>query len=97
MSKCSRDLSFTLKHLLISYYSTIKSLSVTMVKFNARLHYLTYRVAGALFHMLKGSLGSGILSIPAAYKNAGLWTGLAGTVIIAAIYTHCIHILVRYT
>lgn len=52
------------------------------------------RFVGALFHMLKGSLGSGILSIPAAFKNAGLWTGLAGTVVIAVLYTHCIHTLV---
>ncbi|EAL39229.2 AGAP009898-PA [Anopheles gambiae str. PEST] len=46
-----------------------------------------------LVHLLKGSLGSGILAMPLAFVNAGLWFGLVATVAIGAICTYCIHIL----
>lgn len=51
---------------------------------------------GALAHLLKSSLGTGILAMPMAFKNAGLWFGLAGTVIVGLLCTHCVHILVSY-
>ncbi|CAG9765439.1 unnamed protein product [Ceutorhynchus assimilis] len=49
----------------------------------------------ALIHLLKSSLGTGILAIPRAFKSAGLLVGLFGTVIIGILCTHTIHILVK--
>ncbi|XP_054265819.1 proton-coupled amino acid transporter-like protein pathetic isoform X2 [Macrosteles quadrilineatus] len=50
--------------------------------------------SGALFHMIKGSLGSGILSMPVAFKNGGLWVSFFCAIFIGVICTHCVHILV---
>ncbi|XP_055382276.1 proton-coupled amino acid transporter-like protein CG1139 [Condylostylus longicornis] len=50
---------------------------------------------GSLAHLLKSSLGSGILAMPMAFKNAGLLFGLLGTVIVGFLCTHCVHILVK--
>uniref|UniRef100_A0A1B6M4J2 Amino acid transporter transmembrane domain-containing protein n=2 Tax=Graphocephala atropunctata TaxID=36148 RepID=A0A1B6M4J2_9HEMI len=49
---------------------------------------------GALFHMIKGSLGSGILSMPVAFKNGGLWVSMVGALFIGVVCTHCVHLLV---
>ncbi|KAI8126092.1 hypothetical protein FF38_03692 [Lucilia cuprina] len=48
-----------------------------------------------LFHLLKGSLGTGILAMPNAFKNSGYVTGTIGTIIIGFICTYCIHQLVK--
>nr|XP_012146268.1 PREDICTED: proton-coupled amino acid transporter 4 isoform X3 [Megachile rotundata]XP_012146269.1 PREDICTED: proton-coupled amino acid transporter 4 isoform X3 [Megachile rotundata] len=48
-----------------------------------------------LIHLLKGSLGTGILAMPMAFKNAGLLFGLFATFFIGAICTYCVHILVK--
>ncbi|XP_051159956.1 proton-coupled amino acid transporter-like protein pathetic isoform X1 [Leptopilina boulardi] len=48
-----------------------------------------------LVHLLKGSLGSGILAMPLAFKNAGLFVGLFATFLIGAVCTYCVHILVK--
>ncbi|XP_026326637.1 proton-coupled amino acid transporter-like protein pathetic [Hyposmocoma kahamanoa] len=50
---------------------------------------------GSLAHLLKSSLGSGILAMPAAFKNAGLVAGGIGTIVIGFICTHCVYILVK--
>lgn len=50
--------------------------------------------SGALIHLLKSSLGTGILAIPRAFKSAGLMVGLFGTIVIGLLCTHTIHILV---
>ncbi|XP_045763114.1 proton-coupled amino acid transporter-like protein pathetic [Maniola jurtina] len=50
---------------------------------------------GSLVHLLKSSLGSGILAMPAAFKNAGLAIGAFGTIIVGFICTHCVYVLVR--
>jgi len=50
---------------------------------------------GALTHLLKSSLGTGILAMPHAIKNGGLLFGGIGTIIIGMICAHCVHILVR--
>ncbi|XP_030031989.2 proton-coupled amino acid transporter-like protein CG1139 isoform X1 [Manduca sexta] len=49
---------------------------------------------GAFFHLLKSSLGSGFLAMPAAFRNTGLIPGCIGTALVAVIATHCVHILV---
>jgi len=48
-----------------------------------------------LTHLLKASLGTGILAMPDAFKNAGLTAGVIGTVLVAVICTHCAYILVK--
>lgn len=48
-----------------------------------------------LIHLLKGSLGSGILAMPLAFSNSGLWFGLFATLAIGVICTYCVHILVK--
>lgn len=50
---------------------------------------------GSLVHLLKSSLGSGILAMPAAFKNAGLAVGAIGTIVIGFICTHCVYVLVK--
>ena len=54
-----------------------------------------YRDFGALAHLLKSSLGTGILAMPNAIKNGGVIFGGIGTIIIGLICAHCVHILVR--
>ncbi|KAI5734855.1 hypothetical protein M8J77_011261 [Diaphorina citri] len=48
-----------------------------------------------LTHLLKASLGTGILSMPYAFRNAGLTGGIFLTVLVAVICTHCSYILVQ--
>ncbi|KAK6628809.1 hypothetical protein RUM43_002625 [Polyplax serrata] len=48
-----------------------------------------------LLHLLKGSLGTGILAMPNAFHNAGWALGLVGTIIIGIICTFCIHLLIK--
>lgn len=55
---------------------------------------LLNRTMGSLAHLLKGSLGSGILAMPMAFKNAGLLFGGLGTIIVGLICTHCYQIFV---
>lgn len=54
-----------------------------------------FRDVGALTHLLKSSLGTGILAMPNAIKNGGLLFGGIGTIVIGIICAHCVHILVR--
>ncbi|KAH8262480.1 hypothetical protein KR026_008050, partial [Drosophila bipectinata] len=46
-------------------------------------------------HLLKGSLGSGILAMPMAFSHAGLWFGLVATFAVGTLCTYCVHILVK--
>lgn len=48
-----------------------------------------------LFHLLKGSLGTGILAMPNAFRNSGYVTGSIGTLAIGIICTYCIHQLIK--
>lgn len=47
-----------------------------------------------LMHLLKGMIGTGILAMPVAFKNGGLWASLVVVMIIGVICTHCMHLLV---
>ncbi|XP_069675105.1 proton-coupled amino acid transporter 1 isoform X2 [Periplaneta americana] len=47
-----------------------------------------------MIHLLKGNIGTGILAMPDAFKNAGLVVGTFGTIIMGIICTHCMLILV---
>ncbi|XP_072743747.1 proton-coupled amino acid transporter-like protein acs [Anoplolepis gracilipes] len=48
-----------------------------------------------LVHLLKGSLGTGILAMPNAFCNSGLLVGVIATIIIGALCTYCLHILIK--
>ncbi|XP_033214263.1 proton-coupled amino acid transporter-like protein CG1139 isoform X2 [Belonocnema kinseyi] len=48
-----------------------------------------------LFHLLKGSLGTGILAMPKAFAHAGFAIGVVGTAVIGFLCTYCIHLLIR--
>ncbi|KAG8232030.1 hypothetical protein J437_LFUL012054 [Ladona fulva] len=48
-----------------------------------------------LMHILKASVGTGILGMPYGFMNAGLSVGLLGTILIALICTHCAYALVK--
>ncbi|XP_012259669.2 proton-coupled amino acid transporter-like protein pathetic [Athalia rosae] len=48
-----------------------------------------------LTHLLKASLGTGILSMPYAFKSAGLIAGIFATVLVSIICTHCAYVLVK--
>ncbi|KAF2878967.1 hypothetical protein ILUMI_27206 [Ignelater luminosus] len=48
-----------------------------------------------LIHILKGSLGTGILAMPEAFKNAGIVNGFIFTILIGALCTYGLHILVQ--
>lgn len=48
-----------------------------------------------LVHLLKCSLGTGILAMPQAFARSGLVTGILATVIVGIIVTYCLHVLVR--
>ncbi|KAL0839719.1 hypothetical protein ABMA28_016365 [Loxostege sticticalis] len=49
----------------------------------------------SLANLIKSSLGSGLLAVPLAFANAGWGVGLVGTVIIAFICGHCVHMFVE--
>jgi len=48
-----------------------------------------------MIHLLKGNIGTGILAMPDAFRNAGLIVGTVGTLIMGGICTHCMHMLVN--
>lgn len=50
--------------------------------------------AETLLHLLKGSLGTGILAMPKAFHHAGYIIGLIATLIIGLLCTYCMRILV---
>ncbi|XP_042231441.1 proton-coupled amino acid transporter-like protein pathetic [Homarus americanus] len=48
-----------------------------------------------LIHVLKGNVGTGLLAMPEAFMNAGLWVGFAGIPIMGVICIHCMQMLLR--
>uniref|UniRef100_A0A1Y1NIZ6 Amino acid transporter transmembrane domain-containing protein n=4 Tax=Photinus pyralis TaxID=7054 RepID=A0A1Y1NIZ6_PHOPY len=48
-----------------------------------------------LIHLLKGSLGTGILAMPEAFKNAGMVNGFIFTILIGILCTYELHMLVQ--
>lgn len=57
---------------------------------------LYFRDLDALLHVVKSSLGSGILAISDGFKNAGTVVGIIGTVFIGMLCTHCTYVMVRF-
>ncbi|XP_027201601.2 proton-coupled amino acid transporter 2-like [Dermatophagoides pteronyssinus] len=48
-----------------------------------------------MMHIMKANIGTGILAMPSAFMNAGLYVGLVSLPILCMLCTHCMHILVR--
>lgn len=48
-----------------------------------------------LTHLLKASLGTGILAMPIAFSYAGLAGGIIATILTALVCTHCAYVLVK--
>lgn len=51
--------------------------------------------AETMLHLVKGSLGTGILAMPKAFYNAGYVIGVIATIIIGLLCIYCMRILVR--
>jgi len=47
-----------------------------------------------IIHLLKGNIGTGILAMPDALKNSGIWFGTVGLVILSVFCVSCMHLLV---
>lgn len=48
-----------------------------------------------LTHLLKASLGTGILAMPKAFKSAGIVSGVFFTILVAVVCTHCSYVLIK--
>lgn len=48
-----------------------------------------------IIHLLKGNIGTGILAMPDALKNSGLWFGTCGLVVLSVFCVSCMHLLVN--
>ncbi|XP_063633684.1 proton-coupled amino acid transporter-like protein CG1139 [Cydia splendana] len=47
-----------------------------------------------MMHMLKGSIGAGILAMPDGFRRVGVIAGLVGLFLIGSFATYCIHMLI---
>lgn len=48
----------------------------------------------AFMHMIKAMLGTGLLSLPLAFKHAGLYLGLFLLIVICGICLYCMRLIV---
>ncbi|RWS13068.1 proton-coupled amino acid transporter 1-like isoform X1, partial [Dinothrombium tinctorium] len=63
-------------------------------RFTSKMTALTSNLA-TMMHLLKGNIGTGILSIPNAFTNAGLLVGTLMLIVIGIIAIHCMHQLLN--
>ena len=54
-----------------------------------------FSYAETMLHLVKGSLGTGILAMPKAFYHAGYVVGIIATIIIGLLCIYCMRILVR--
>lgn len=55
----------------------------------------SFRSTETLLHLLKGSLGTGILAMPLAFYHSGWLLGVIATGCIGLLCTYCIHMLIK--
>ena len=48
-----------------------------------------------MIHLLNGNIGPGILALPQAFMNAGLWVGLILIPILGGICIHCMQMMLK--
>lgn len=92
-----RCLHITIFHPLPGSNSSLSSSKDTLNNYDPSMHRALEHPTSNLdtmIHLLKGNIGTGILAMPEAFKNAGLYVGLIGTMIMGFICTHCMHMLV---
>lgn len=61
---------------------------------NLLIPVLFYSDLDALLHVVKSSLGTGVLAIADGFKNAGMVIGLVGTIIVGILCAHCTYVMV---
>lgn len=45
-------------------------------------------------HLIKSAIGAGILSMPRAFKDGGIWFSLIGMAVLSTLCLHCSYVLV---
>jgi len=50
---------------------------------------------GALMHIVKGNIGTGLLGLPLAISHAGVWVGPLGLLAMGLICIYCMHLLIK--
>lgn len=50
--------------------------------------------AQTMMHILKANIGTGVLAMPNAFKNVGLWLGFILVPLVGAVCIHCMNILI---
>lgn len=82
---------------MVKTYTTINRWKYNFFNNYIKFIVLLYQLRNleTLFHLLKGSLGTGILAMPKAFMNAGYLVGFFGTILIGIICTYCIHQLIK--
>ncbi|KAF2368390.1 Amino acid transporter transmembrane domain [Trinorchestia longiramus] len=70
-------------------------LNSSTVQQNSRSDINATSELSAFFNLLKANIGTGMLALPQAFYYAGLWVGFVVTPFIAAIATHCMHLLLQ--
>lgn len=78
----------------ISKGNDLESANVDFDPFKSRQLEHPVSDVDTLTHLLKASLGTGILSMPAAFYASGLVLGIFSTILVSVICTHCSYILV---
>ncbi|RZF43024.1 hypothetical protein LSTR_LSTR001202 [Laodelphax striatellus] len=62
---------------------------------NTRSMHLATTDLDALLHVIKSSLGTGLLAMPFAFKHAGIIEGLFATIFVGVLCSHGTHLLVK--
>lgn len=67
----------------------------TIISIQIHVNEINFRDLGALLHIVKSSMGAGVLAMPYAFKNAGLILGVVASAVTGLAITHAMITLVR--